>query len=93
MELNESYSLLDGGIVLIFVMFAAGFVLTYSFFKVNRSEIGDEMETFIRNGGDKSDDVAFEKFRKGRKFFKNLLIFIAFLMLVAGYINYVANLF
>lgn len=62
-------------------------------FKVNNSEIGGEMETFIKSGGDKSDAAAFERFRKGRNFRKNLLISVAFFALVAEYINYVAGLF
>lgn len=92
-ELNGFDFLLDVDIIIVFTMFVAAIVLAYCLFKVNNSEIGDEMETFIKNGGDKSDDASFERFRKGRKFRKNLLISIAFFVLVAEYINYVADLF
>ncbi len=51
------------------------------------------MESFTKNGGDKSDDLAFEKFRKRGKLFKNRLIFIAFSELIAGNINYIVYLF
>lgn len=92
-ELNGFDFLLDGEIVVVFAIFVAAIVLAYCFFKVNYSDLGDEMEAFIKNGGDKSDDAAFDKFRKGRKTLKNLLIFIAFSVLVAEYINYVSDLF
>lgn len=73
-------------IVLVFVVVLLG----RGFFRLNNGD--DAMEKFIAYGGDKLDSDAFERFVKERKFYGNLLLCAALVVVAGGYVYFLMTI-
>ncbi len=73
-------------IALVFVVVLLG----RGFFRINNGD--DEMEKFIALGGDKLDFEAFERFAKQRRFYGNLLLCAALLVVAGLYVYFLTTI-
>lgn len=69
---------------------AAGLIfIIYRLYVLNYES--DEMEVFIKVGGDKRDEKEFEKFVKARKFYNNGFLLICMFVLIVFYACFLAD--
>lgn len=74
--------------IIVPVAIAIGIVaLICIFYKFNF--VSDDMEDFVKSGGDKSDEKEFRRFVRDRKFYGNTIIIACIAALVCAYCTFV----